>query len=282
MIFISNGIKKLTGLEENSFISEGQSIMSFIESEDIQRIKDAIEQSAQRQRPFEIEYRIRDCNDARKWVFEKGLPVYNKDTETITFQGVIIDITTQKETAAELLSRDKLLEGSSEAFKELIAIPDFHEALLKAMRLLRLSADVDKSFVFKHFESENGQMVLNHIAEWDRYLLEPVSRPDMQGISYLDISPSWYYSFCDGKEVIADIENAEEKERDFLQIMNIYSALILPVFVSKKLWGIIGLGMAYRGGKWSTSHKAIFKAIVGTLGIVITRNQDALDLQTEK
>ena len=283
MIFISGGVEKLIGLGIDAFIIEGQSLMPFIENEDVQKVKDAIQHAVLRQRPFELEYRVRDLSGRRKWVYEKGLPVYDKESTKITLQGVIVDITAQKEAMSEVMLRDRLLEGGSEALRELIAIPDLNEALLKAMRLMGLGADVDKGFVFRHSVSEaTGKVVVNHIAEWDRSSLEPVSRPDMQELSYQNISPSWYFRFSDGKEVIIDIKQSEKSEQQFLKTLNITSVLLLPVFTHERLWGFIGFGIGQRGGVWSESHKAIFKAIVGTLGIVIARGEDALELQKAK
>ncbi|MDR2928958.1 MAG: response regulator [Cytophagaceae bacterium] len=285
MIFISGGVEKLIGLDISAFIDEGQSIMPFIEADDVQNVRETIRQAVLRQHPFEIEYRIRDLSGNRKWVYEKGLPVYNKESTKITLQGVIIDITAQKEATSELMLRDRLLESCSEALRELIAVPDLSEALLKAMRLMGLGADVDKGFVFKHSTNEQGQITLNHFAEWYRNSLEPVSRPDMQELLYHSISSSWYFRFCDGKDIIVSKQRSTElSEQTFLKAMGITSALLQPVFTHERLWGFIGfaIGKQERADAWSESHKTIFKTIANTLGIVITRGESAFELRQAK
>ncbi len=283
MLFISGGVEKLIGLGTDAFINEGQSIIPFIDNEDIQKVKETIRQAVLRQRPFEMEYRIRDLYGHRKWVYEKGLPVYDNESTKVTQQGVIIDITAQKNAMAELMLRDRLLEGVSEAVKELIVTPVLDEALGKALRILGLGAGVDKSFVFQHGKpNEPGKTNFNHLVEWDRNILEPVYRQNFQNLFYEDISTNWFFKLSDHKDVIVDTNNAEPGELNFMKSMNLASMMLIPIFLNERFWGFIGFGLGLRTGAWSESHKTIFKAFTVTLGIVIVRNEGAIELRKAK
>lgn len=283
MLFISGGVEKLIGLGIDAFINEGQSIMPFVDNEDVQKVREAIRQAILRQRPYEMEYRIRDLYGHRKWVYEKGMPVYESESTKVTMQGVIIDITAQKDALAELMLRDRLLEGVSESVKELIATPVLAEALARALRIMGLGAGVDRAFVFRHSTSNDpGKVVLSHFVEWDKALLEPVSRPNFQNFSYKEISINWFYKLSDRKEVVVNSHQAEQGEKHFLKSMNSASMMLIPIFVHEKLWGFIGFGIGLRGGIWNESHKTLFKAFAVTLGIVIARNEGAVELQKAK
>ncbi len=283
MLFISGGVEKLIGLGVDAFIVEGQSIMPFLDAEDVQKVRESLRQAILRQRPYEMEYRIRDLYGHRKWVYEKGLPVYDSDSTKVTLQGVIIDITAQKDAMAELMLRDRLLEGVSEAVKELIATPVLEEALGKALRIMGLGAGVDRAFVFRHARSsEPGKIVLSHMVEWDRALLEPVYRPNFQNYSYEEISTNWFYKLSDRKEVFVNSRNAERGEQYFLKSLNSASMMLIPIFVHERFWGFIGFGMGLRSGIWNESHKTLFKAFAVTLGIVIARNEGAIELRKAK
>ncbi|ASB49873.1 ATP-binding protein [Alkalitalea saponilacus] len=283
MLFISGGVEKLIGLGVDAFIAEGQSMMPFVDNEDVQKVRETIRSAVLRQRPYEIEYRIRDLFGHRKWVYEKGLPVYEKESTKVTLQGVIIDITAQKEAMTELMLRDKLLEGVSEAVKELIMTAEPEEALLKALRVMGQGAAVDRAFAFTNEKSpKTGKLILRHIVEWDRIILEPVSRNEFDNVSYEEISTTWFYRLSEKKEVVVSQRNAEPGEMQFLKTMKSASAMLIPVFVHERFWGFIGFGLGTRSGDWNESHNTLFKAFAGTLGIVLARNEGAIELQKAK
>ena len=283
MLFVSGGVEKLIGLGIDAFITEGQSIMPFIDAEDVHKVRETIRQAVLRQRPYEIEYRVRDLYGQRKWVYEKGLPVYEPDSTKVTLQGVIIDITAQKEAMSELMLRDRLLEGVSEAVKELIANQEPEEAMLKALRVMGEGAGVDHSFVFINERSDvSGKIAMRHVVEWDRSLLEPVRREEMADLAYESVSTTWFYRLSEKKEVVVNMRQAEQAEQLFLRRMNASGMLLQPVFVQKHFWGFIGFAYGVRGGSWNESHKTLFKAFATTLGIVLARNAGAEELHKAK
>lgn len=283
MLFISGGVEKLIGLGIDAFIVEGQSIMPFVDAEDVQKVRETIRQAVLRQRAYEIEYRIRDLYGHRKWVYEKGLPVYDRESTRVTLQGVIIDITAQKDALSELMLRDRLLEGVSEAVKELIMTPVPEEAILKALRVMGLGAGVDRAFAFYNRRcTETGKITIKHLTEWDKAVLEPVNRTDFDGASYEDFSTSWFYRMSEKKEVMVSMRQADTGEQRFLKAIRSSSVLLVPVFVHEHFWGFIGFGIGLRNSNWNDSHKTLFKAFAVTLGIVIARNEGAIELQKAK
>ncbi len=283
MLFISGGVEKLIGLGIDAFITEGQSIMPFVDSDDVKKVRENIRQAVLRQRPYEIEYRIRDLYGQRKWVYEKGLPVYEPDSTKVTLQGVIIDITAQKEAMSELMMRDKLLEGVSEAVKELIVNQIPEEAILKALRVMGEGAGVDRAFAFSNERSDqSGKIVMQHLVEWDKAVLEPVYKESFEPLPYEAISTTWFHRLSEKKEVTVTMRQAEQGELMFLKRLNVTSVMLMPVFVHDRFWGFIGFGYGLRGGAWNESHKTLFKAFAVTLGIVLTRNEGAEELQKAK
>jgi PAS domain S-box-containing protein len=283
MLFISGGVEKLIGLGIDAFITEGQSVMPFVDSDDVKKVRENIRQAVLRQRPYEIEYRIRDLYGQRKWVYEKGLPVYEPDSTKVTLQGVIIDITAQKEALSELMMRDQLLEGVSEAVKELIVNQVPEEAILKALRVMGEGAGVDRAFAFFNERSDqSGKIVMQHLVEWDKAVLEPVYKESFEPLPYEAVSTTWFHRLSEKKEVTVNMRQAEQGELMFLKRLNVASVMLIPVFVHERFWGFIGFGYGLRGGSWNESHKTLFKAFAVTLGIVLTRNEGAEELQKAK
>lgn len=282
MLFISGGVENIIGLGINAFIQEGQSIIPFIIKEDRDKVREILSQALQNKSPFEMEYRIRDLVGNRKWVYEKGLPVVDRQTGQVTFQGVIIDITAQKDAVNEIMMRDKLLEGVSEALKELIASTNFKEALLKALRVLGDGAGVDRAFAFRNYRNEPGQLLFKHFVEWEHSSLEPIYRKDLTNLAYEKISPSWYFALNDQKDLEVNVHSATTREKSFLARLSSTSALIIPVFVHNSFWGFIGFGMEMKSANWNESQKTLFKAFAVTMGLMIARHQSNIELQKAK
>jgi PAS domain S-box-containing protein len=282
MLFISGGVEKIIGLGINAFIQEGQSIVPFIDKEDRPKVRATLDKALINQTSFELEYRIRDLVGNRKWVYEKGLPVYDRQTAQTTFQGVIIDITGQKDALNEIMMRDKLLEGVSEALKELIASANFKEALQKALRVLGDGAGVDRAFAFRNYRNKSGQLLFKHFVEWEHSSLEPVQRNDMIDLAYEKINPSWYFTLNDQKVLEVDIQSGSSREKSFLAKLSSTSALIIPVFVHNSLWGFIGFGMEMKSTSWNESQKTLFQAFAVTMGLMIARYQSSIELQKAK
>jgi PAS domain S-box-containing protein len=282
MLFISGGVEKIIGLGINAFIQEGQSIVPFIEKEDIPKVRETLDKALRSQRPFEMEYRIRDLVGNRKWVYEKGLPVFDRQTGQTTFQGVIIDNTDQKDAVNEIMMRDRLLEGVSEALKELIATSRFREALQKALRVLGRVAGVDRVFAFRNYRNEPGKLLFKHFTEWERSSVNPVHRKEMIDLAYENISPAWYFSLSDQKDLEITSDLASPREKSFLRKLNSTSMLIVPVFVHENFWGFIGFGMEMKTVNWPESQKTLFKTFAVTVGLMIARYESGIEMQKAK
>ncbi len=283
MLFISGGVEKLIGLGVDAFIQEGQSIYPFVDENDIFDLKEAVDKAVTLKRPYEIEYKIQDLFGKEKWVFEKGMPVFDPDTSKISLQGVIIDITAQKQAMSALMARDRLLEGVSDAVKELIITPDHEEAIFKALRRMGEGAGVSNVFAFvDEYSAETGKETFSHFIEWNKSNAYKVKKPKYKNIEYEEVAPSWYYNFSDNELVEIYYQHSSAGVSSFLKEMQLSSAILAPVFVHNNLWGFVGFGHESLSINWSDSHKKLFKAFAVTLGIVIARNEGAVELNKAK
>ncbi|MBF0621893.1 MAG: response regulator [Magnetococcales bacterium] len=103
MEFISDGCLELTGHAAQDLIDNHTlSFNDLIVSEDQQHVWETVQKAIEQKLPFEMVYRIR-CNNQRiKWVWEKGRAVVDDKGNIVALEGLITDITQQKETEAEL------------------------------------------------------------------------------------------------------------------------------------------------------------------------------------
>ncbi|HRW62222.1 MAG TPA: PAS domain S-box protein [Bacteroidales bacterium] len=110
MQFISHEIEELSGYEASDFIeNKVRTYKSLILEEDQDNVNSVIQDSISKMEPFALEYRIITKANKIKWVHEKGLYLYDKDYQTGWLDGVILDITEQKNAEEELIQSEKEL-----------------------------------------------------------------------------------------------------------------------------------------------------------------------------
>ena len=89
-----------TGLERDEAVDDGW--LQAIHPDDRDILLTTIDRAYRRRSPFTREYRLRHYNGEYRWLLVKGTPRFNSHGEFIGFMGQCLDITADKETAAEL------------------------------------------------------------------------------------------------------------------------------------------------------------------------------------
>ncbi|MCB1679850.1 MAG: PAS domain S-box protein [Halioglobus sp.] len=100
--FASPGCRALCGYEADELMQHRVFWGHLIHRDDLQYVKDTVQQGVARGRPFEMEYRILTREGCEKWVWERGSIFTAKNTEEIQLEGFITDITSQKQTQISL------------------------------------------------------------------------------------------------------------------------------------------------------------------------------------
>lgn len=110
MDFISAGITRISGYAAEEFLQNRvRSYASIIHPEDRQRVSNAVAHGLERQKRYEMEYRLVAANSRLRWVHEQGQGVYNSDGQLLYLDGVIFDITVQREAEEALhISSERL------------------------------------------------------------------------------------------------------------------------------------------------------------------------------
>ncbi len=94
MIDMSDKCFEITGYKPSEFINNAKlSYESIIFPEDREQIRDKINNAISDKIPFQIEYRIRTKSGHIKYVWEKGIAVYEPGDKDITLEGFIMDVT---------------------------------------------------------------------------------------------------------------------------------------------------------------------------------------------
>lgn len=113
MEFVSDGCTRLTGYAPSDLLFNGRvSFQQIIHPDDRRRVREATEQAIAERRRFEIEYRIVRADGQSRWVWERGIGVFDRDGTVRAIEGLIQDITARKEAERRYRSLfDNAIEG---------------------------------------------------------------------------------------------------------------------------------------------------------------------------
>jgi PAS domain S-box-containing protein len=102
MFFFSKEIERMTGYPSPDFINNAvRSYASIIHPEDCGLVDLAVQQGVNGHRPFEMEYRLIRADGTIFWVYEKGQGIFDPAGTLLWRDGVIVDITEQRQAQEE-------------------------------------------------------------------------------------------------------------------------------------------------------------------------------------
>ena len=103
MEYVSDTIGDITGYPASDFIEDRcRTYAGIMHPQDGMMVREAVEDSVRNKIPFSIEYRLVRAGGDSIWVLDKGRGVFNELGELLSLQGVIFDITVQKQLADKL------------------------------------------------------------------------------------------------------------------------------------------------------------------------------------
>lgn len=109
--FISDAIAKLSGYPAADFINnKAQSFNKICHPDDLEQVNRTIRAAIEARHPFVLEYRNIQSNGEVVWVCEQGHGVYDAAGNGLWLDGVVLDITTLKQTEAALRRSEERLK----------------------------------------------------------------------------------------------------------------------------------------------------------------------------
>ncbi|TVQ54338.1 MAG: PAS domain S-box protein [Phycisphaerales bacterium] len=109
-LYVSDGIEAVTGVSITRFLQGEQSFGELMHPDDRAEVWETVQKALQDRRSFELKYRIRDAAGATKWLWERGLGVFDENNRLKYLEGFITDISQQHLNELELQKRDRDLQ----------------------------------------------------------------------------------------------------------------------------------------------------------------------------
>jgi len=105
MEFVSGGCSRVTGYPpEDLLLNDRLSYEELTHPEDRSRVRTVINEALAKRRRFELEYRIQHAEGGIRWVWERGIGLYDAAGNVTWLEGIIEDVTERKE--ADLALRE--------------------------------------------------------------------------------------------------------------------------------------------------------------------------------
>ncbi|HCE44876.1 MAG TPA: hypothetical protein DET40_15150 [Lentisphaeria bacterium] len=215
----------------------------------------------------------------------KLLPLLNPEGEVYRIIGVIRDMTKLKEIEHEIRKRNLIMQALAFASEIFLTDTDLAESIMKALKKLGESSDVDRVYIMKHFKS-GDKIFYKACFEWCSPGIEPqIDNPILQG---LDPASTNFKRRADtlskGDIVYGHVKDFPEKEQKHLMERGISSMAILPILEGEKLWGMLVVDSCGNERDWSLPELDVLRTAASILGAAIRRRtiEDALLQSTRR
>lgn len=131
MEYLSDGVFQLTGYPASDFINNKvRTFSSLVEISDKITIWSLIKKEIEDRLPFTIEYRIKTATEQIKWVWERGIGIY-EDGKIIALEGYITDITERKKADEMVIKSEKKYRTVVEQLAEGFSLIDSKGIILE-------------------------------------------------------------------------------------------------------------------------------------------------------
>jgi PAS domain S-box-containing protein len=113
-VFVSGGATDLTGYAPDELIARPELIWERIDPEYIPGVQHSILESARNGTPWQHEFRFRTKAGESRWVRGRSIPEPVSGSGKVVWNGILTDVTAEKQADAQLRARDALLQKLSE------------------------------------------------------------------------------------------------------------------------------------------------------------------------
>jgi two-component system CheB/CheR fusion protein len=114
-------LEAIYGLKTGSFERTFEAFLKRIHPGDVGRVKDGIQNAMEGHGEFNTEFRIQRPDGSERWVVGRGETIRDAQGHAVSFVGVNVDITKQKQIELELAARQKEILEAARLYKSVVS-----------------------------------------------------------------------------------------------------------------------------------------------------------------
>ena len=198
--------------------------------------------------------------------------------------GIMRDASRVRAAEEEVRRRDELAKGVAEATEHLLTAPSQGTAVNRALAALGRASGMDRIRVFEFIPDPMSPAPLLSLAhEWVAEGIEPeLGKPELQGYPPPPELASIFARLALGEMVAGSTRTMPEDARRFFESDGIRAALIAPIFVESRLWGVLRYDMLRAERTLAAGEKAILGAVANSFAGALARQQALDELRETK
>ncbi len=278
--YISPRLINLVGYTPEEWSAGNVLWESSLHPEDKERVIAEDHRTDQTGEPFRIEYRLRHRQGHYIWVKEDASLVTDENGAPLFWQGIMLDITDQKNAKAPLERRDAIIKAVGFSAERFLKPSNWEESINPILEQLGKATNVSRVYVIKKNVSSAPAVIVSQIFEWCNEGIKPqIENEKLQNKDFIEEGFSrWIDSFNKGLPVIGLIKNFPASEQSILQEQNILSLICIPLQIKNDWWGFIGFDDCTQEREWTEVEIEAIKTAANTLSAAMAKkiSHDAL------
>ena len=196
---------------------------------------------------------------------------------------VRVDQGSPRSTEAKLERRDAVLAAVTRASERLSEPQPWETLVPDALKMLGEATRVSRVYIFE-VDRRDGIDVVSQRFEWCALGVTPqIDNPSLQQMP-LDAGFSrWGEVLRVGQPVFGDVDDFPESERPILELQEIKSILVQPIFEGNRWWGFMGFDACAGIQSWERVEVDTLRIAALLLGAAIHRqNRESLLRESQK
>ncbi len=267
--FYSDRFKAMLGYQPHEFANTREQWVELLHPDDRDRVLTAKAAYLEHRQPELIqEYRLRCKDGSYRWIFDRVLAVWDDAGNPIKVVGSCTDITSHKQTEADLKKRERYLAALVDIQRQLLATKGHHHYYQAVLETLGAISEASRVYLFENHWDTAGNMLMSQRAEWcAEGILAEIDNPDLQNMSYLELFPRWAASLSRGESIHGRVADFPASERLILEPQGIQAILILPLLLEDHFFGFIGFDNCESGRGWNAVEIDLLSAAAAAISL---------------
>jgi PAS domain S-box-containing protein len=245
-LFISKQIQAISGFTSEEWTQDPDLWRSLVHPEDRDAylaLEAACNDSGQ---PFRMEYRLVRRDGEIIWLRDEAVLMLDADGNRLYWQGLLLDITAERQAVEAIRRRDAILGALSLAAENMLKQP-WEDCIQQVLEDLGQAANASRSYLYQVHSDPDGKVFSTLIHEWVAGGIGSVIQsPDRTDFDMTERGlQRWVDELSARRPIFGVVSELAETERAVLEETDVLSLVVVPIFVRQKLWGLWGFTLCH-------------------------------------
>lgn len=249
---------------------------------------------------YEAEFRMVCKDGAVVWVQDRGrVTEYDEDGKPLRLMGILQNVTRLKNAleelehyrlhleseiasrTKELVEQDNSLRTVNKISKLLLVSHDggnFEDMVQKCLQILGENTRKNRVYIWKDQIEENGDICCNILYEWVSGVEEIRCNPNLMQVSYEQL-PTFAAAIREDRCLNSFVRDLTQSEQRILCPAAVKTILIVPITISGKRWGFIGVDNCESEALFSSTEENMLLMSGSMLANAIERTETDASLR---